>query len=337
MRVVQSLNQALHDVMADDERVLFVGEDILDPYGGAFKVAAGLSTRFPERVITTPISEAGIVGLATGLTLRGYRPVVEIMFGDFLTLCTDQIVNHLAKFRWMYQLEEPLSLVIRTPMGGRRGYGPTHSQSLERLFLGVPGISVVAISPLGDPGQMLKTAVCESPEPVLFLENKASYAREVVPLRDDALNGWAVDSLPGLYPTTRIRTGNPADVTIATYGGMVPHVLEAAKRLLQDEELSCEILVYHQLWPADWAPLQESARRTGRAVLVEEGTGPWGWGAEAAAQLAGLGLEAPVQRVAADSMPIAASRALEDEILPQTHDIVTAVLRSVDEELAVKL
>ena len=142
--VLDSLNQALHGLMDGDVRVVVLGEDILDPYGGAFKVTRGLSSRFPERVFTTPISEAAIVGLASGLSLRGLRPIAEIMFGDFLLLAGDQLVNHAAKFRWMYNDGVRVPMVIRTPMGGRRGYGPTHSQSIEKHFMGVPGLWVVA-------------------------------------------------------------------------------------------------------------------------------------------------------------------------------------------------
>jgi len=139
--VLQSLNKALHDAMSTDDKVVLLGEDILDPYGGAFKVTQGLSTAFPDRVIPTPISEAGIVGIAAGMALRGLRPIVEIMFGDFLTLIADQVINHIVKFKWMYNDQVSVPVVIRTPMGGRRGYGPTHSQTLEKLFLGVPGLT----------------------------------------------------------------------------------------------------------------------------------------------------------------------------------------------------
>ena len=142
--VLDSLNQSLHQLLDADQRVVVLGEDILDPYGGAFKVTRGLSSRFPGRVLTTPISEAAIVGLASGLALRGLRPIAEIMFGDFLFLAGDQLVNHAAKFRWMYNDEVRVPLVIRAPMGGRRGYGPTHSQSIEKHFMGVPGLWVVA-------------------------------------------------------------------------------------------------------------------------------------------------------------------------------------------------
>ena len=132
--------------MTADERVILMGEDILDPYGGAFKVTRGLSSAFPDRVLAAPISEAGMVGAAAGMALRGLRPGVEIMFGDFLTLAADQLINHIAKFRWMYNDQVRVPLVVRTPMGGRRGYGPTHSQTLEKLFLGIPGLTVLAPS-----------------------------------------------------------------------------------------------------------------------------------------------------------------------------------------------
>ena len=169
--VLESLSAALHQAMENDARIYVLGEDILDPYGGAFKVTRGLSTKFPERVLTTPISEAAIVGVANGMALRGLRPVAEIMFGDFVTLIADQLVNHAAKFRWMYNNNVHVPIVVRAPMGGRRGYGPTHSQSLEKMFLGIPGLKVVAPNTLGDPGRLLEAAIADD-DPVLFVEHK---------------------------------------------------------------------------------------------------------------------------------------------------------------------
>src|SRR5205085_11096442 len=124
--VLNSLTHALRSLLQEDPRVMVLGEDLLDPYGGAFKVTKGLSTAFPERVFTTPISESGFVGLAAGMAMRGLRPVVEIMFGDFLMLAADQLLNYISKCRWMYNEQATVPMVIRTPMGGRRGYGPTH-------------------------------------------------------------------------------------------------------------------------------------------------------------------------------------------------------------------
>jgi pyruvate/2-oxoglutarate/acetoin dehydrogenase E1 component len=136
--VLDSINAGLLAALGDDPAVLLLGEDILDPYGGAFKATRGCSTAYPDRVITTPISEAGLAGLCAGLALRGQRPVLEIMFGDFCTLLADQLINHISKFRWMYNNTVKVPLVIRAPMGGRRGYGPTHSQTLEKIYLGYP-------------------------------------------------------------------------------------------------------------------------------------------------------------------------------------------------------
>jgi len=173
--VLQALNEAMHEAMARDDRVLFLGEDILDPYGGAFKVAKGLSTRFPDRVLTTPISEAAITGIAAGLALRGMRPVVEIMFGDFLSLAFDQLLNHACKYRWMYNSQVRVPMVVRTPMGGRRGYGPTHSQCTEKHFVGMPGLRVVAPNSLCDPKRLLLRAILSDDEPTLFVEHKLLY------------------------------------------------------------------------------------------------------------------------------------------------------------------
>ena len=143
----------------------------------------GLSDAFPDQVVTTPISEAGIVGLGIGLALRGFRPVVEIMFGDFITLAADQLINHAAKFRWMYNDQVRVPLVIRTPMGGGRGYGPTHSQSLEKIFLGIPGLQVLAPSAFGDPGDLLYAAVINSNDPVIFIEHKLLYQLQLTGIR----------------------------------------------------------------------------------------------------------------------------------------------------------
>ena len=173
--VLESLNLALHEAMKADERVYVIGEDILDPYGGAFKVTAGLSSNYPQRVLSTPVSEAGIIGLAIGMALRGLLPVIEIMFGDFLLLAADQIMNSLVKFPWMYGKEVATPLVIRTPMGGRRGYGPTHSQTLEKHFLGIPGLRILAPTSFGNPGELLRDAILNDELPVLFIENKLQY------------------------------------------------------------------------------------------------------------------------------------------------------------------
>jgi len=334
--VLASLDRALHSMMESDPRVVVLGEDVLDPYGGAFKVTRGLSTRFPDRVFSTPISEAAIVGVATGMAMRGSRPIVEIMFGDFLTLAADQLINHAAKFRWMYNEKVRVPLVVRAPMGGRRGYGPTHSQCLEKHFFGVPGLWVVAPHVLGDPGALLRQATLECEDPVLFVENKTCYGR---PLRSGVAGMVAEtrtdDTSP--FPTTYLhhqgRGINP-DGVICCYGGMTPLCLEALQHLRAQEGLRIDLAVFTQLSPVPATHIRWILERWRPTVWVyaEESSVMAGWSAEMVAQIEELrtgSLETFLirhQRVGADNVPVAASRELEWQILPQVGDIVQQVL-----------
>lgn len=329
-RVVHDLNGSLHDLMEERDDVLVLGEDVLDPYGGAFKVTRGLSDRFPDRIITTPISEAGIVGVGIGLAMRGYRPIVEIMFGDFVTLIADQLINHASKFVSMYGEKEALPVVVRTPMGGRRGYGPTHSQTLERLFMGVPGLEVVAVSNAYPPGRLLRDVVETINNPVLFVENKILYTKKMWGEGFESRSGMHLDLVSEDLPTARIRHGTSPDVTLVTYGGMVPEVVEAADHLREVEGLKCEIIVPHRISPLDLGSVIESVRYTRRLVVVEEGVAEWGWGAEVVSEIGRVALEAPPQRVGAARRPIPANRELEKEVLPQAEDVVDAAVRTVD-------
>jgi len=352
--VLESLNAALHRAMLQDERVVIIGEDILDPYGGAFKVSHGLSSSFPERVLGSPISEAGIVGVAAGMALRGLRPVVEIMFGDFVTLAADQLVNHIAKFRWMYNDQVRVPLVIRTPMGGRRGYGPTHSQTLEKLFLGVPGLKVIA--PCGiqvlnsksaegklsgrqvDAGELLLTAIADD-DPVIFIENKLLYLSrlqtpETLPDFEISLLLQSPNhpdaQLPS-YPTYKLNImGAPPPVlTLAAYGYTAELAREAALQLAYEYEIFTELIIPTQLAPFQ-APMQAilaSGERTQRLLVAEEGTISLGWGAEilaCAAEAFGPRLKS-ARRVASKDTPTPASTVLEKSALPDVGDIVRNV------------
>lgn len=325
--VLTALNAGLHDAMAADDLVHLLGEDIVDPYGGAFKVTAGVSTTYPDRTHTTPVSEAGIVGVATGMALRGLRPVVEVMFGDFTTLIVDQVVNGAAKFTTMFGEPVPVPVVIRTPMGGRRGYGPTHSQSLEKLFLGVPGLRVLAVSAVVDPYALLRAAIADD-GPVLFVENKALYT---VPLYDTAadaeveveMHGHVVDA-PSC--SLRVAGGATPTLTIAAHGHMAELAREALGRLAYEHEVFAELVVVSQLAPCDTVAVAASVARTGRLVVAEEATAAAGWGAEVVARVAESapgGLHA-VRRVAAASTPIPASSRLEARALPGVDAIVAA-------------
>jgi 2-oxoisovalerate dehydrogenase E1 component len=330
--VVQSLNQAHHDLMEQHDNVLLIGEDLLDPYGGAFKVSRGLSTRFPDRVRSTPISESAIVGLGGGMSLRGYRPICEIMFGDFLTLAADQIINHLAKFHWMYNEQVETPIVVRAPVGGRRGYGPTHSQCIEKIFFGVPGLVLVAVSMRHDPGELLKRAVADD-RPLLFIEQKLLYGKR---LKCEPPPGLVLDDSGEQdepYPTGVWRPdGEAGDVTIVTYGEMTEIAEEAMTRLFDEDELLSEYVVMAQLAPLRIDAILASVRRTGRLVVVEEGTEPWGFGAEVLARVSEeLGREVQgCARVAGRHIPIPNARPMEDAMLPDAERVVAAVRRVLD-------
>ncbi len=346
--VLESLNSALRLALMSDPRVYILGEDIIDPYGGAFKVTQGLSTDFPDRLIPMPVSEAAMVGLAGGLALRGLLPVVEIMFGDFITLAADQLINHLAKFRFMYGDQVEVPVVIRTPMGGRRSYGPTHSQSLEKLFMGIPGLTVLAPNPFSDPGDLLLNAIFNHPEPVLFVENKLLYS---LPLQDgendqDFTFGFlpmqprtGIDGdkdinpskNPALWCSLTIRSAPPPELTIVAYGYMAWLAAQAVRELAYEHEVFCELLVPAQLAPFEIQPILTSIGKTGRILVLEEGTYTLGWGAEVLA----LGAEKiekgsyRARRLAARDSHIPASKPLEAWVLPDVSDIIKNALEMV--------
>jgi pyruvate/2-oxoglutarate/acetoin dehydrogenase E1 component len=323
--VLDRLNYALWHALETDERVYVIGEDLLDPYGGAFKVTRGLSTKFPERILTTPISEAAIIGIASGMAMRGLRPVVEIMFGDFFTLIADQLINHAAKFRWMYNDTVQVPIVVRTPMGGRRGYGPTHSQSLEKIFLGVPGIKVIAPNTLGDPAALLSAAIADD-DPVLFIEHKLLYTRPLQDIGKGDLTDFQVEQTDGAFPIFTLRPAEDAQLNIACYGYNFELARAAALELLMEHEIFAEITLFSQLSPFNLEPLLSSLIKTRNLVTIEEGTLSLGWGAEVVARAVERIEKLRVQRVAALDFPVANAKSLEEAILPSVQDIVDATL-----------
>jgi len=330
--VLDALNEALHEAMERDDRVVLLGEDILDPYGGAFKVAKGLSTRFPDRVMTTPVSEAAIIGVASGLALRGLRPVAEIMFGDFLGLACDQLLNHACKYRFMYNDQVRVPMVVRTPMGGRRGYGPTHSQSIEKHFLGMPGLRVVAPNSLSDAKQLLLDCIFASEDPTLFVEHKLLYATQLKRATD--LPHLGVTATSGRFPTVTVEVAGATgpSVTVATYGYMAELALEALWRLALDQEVFIEVVIPTLIHPLDWATLFASLRRTRRLVTVEEGGVSFGWGSEVVSKTAEVGQFA-AKRVGAQDTCIPSSKILEDIVLPCVQDVCDAVLQVLEREM----
>lgn len=321
--VRKALNESLIACLQESPDVYIIGEDILDPYGGAFKVADGLSTQFPGRVITTPVSEAGIVGVGIGMALRGLRPVVEIMFGDFITLAADQLINHAAKIRWMGGDVTQIPLVVRTPMGGGRGYGPTHSQSLEKHFLGAPGLRVVAVSALDDPGALLRNAVLEDDDPILFVEHKLLYPSVILPV--NGTGEFDIVRRGCGFPEYHIQLqGSPKpSLTLVAYGYMADLAREAMRRLAYEKEIFCELIVPTQISPFELQFVSEHASQTKRVLIIEEGTRTMGWGAEVSARLHETMLSSlRVGRVGALDTPIPAAIRLEAAVLPSVEKIM---------------
>jgi 2-oxoisovalerate dehydrogenase E1 component len=322
--VRRQLNSALRDLLQDDPRVVLLGEDLHDPYGGAFKVTAGLSTDYPDRVISTPISEAAIVGTGIGLALGGYRPVVEIMFADFITLAMDQIFNHAVKFPGMFP-DTDVSLVVRTPSGGGRGYGPTHSQSPENLMAAVPGLTVLAPSHRHPVGAMLKRAVLQWPNPTVFFEHKLLYAELAAQGPYRPLASHPADAGSDLFPTM-IRGAESPDLTIVAYGGMLP-LIEGVADELATEELSVAIVAPALLNPLPRHQLREYLFGCEAILVVEEGYSEMGFGCAVGAVLLEHGYRGRFARVAPPPVPIPAARSLEPAILPDRRRILDSALK----------
>lgn len=330
-RSVALIRQSLERALEKDERVVIIGEDIESPYGGAFKATQGLSHRFPGRVRNTPISESLIVGMGNGLALAGRVPVCEIMFGDFITLAADQLINHASKFRFMYNDQVSIPLIVRTPMGGRRGYGPTHSQSLEKHFLGLPDLQVLATNHRLDPGALYDRLLASIEQPTLVIENKVLYGQRVEAEMPD---GFALEFSSERFPTVRIRPEGVPDVTIVCYGEMLREVEDAIIRAFDEHEIICEVICPARLSPLNLAPILASVTRSHRLLVAEEGIGCAGFGSEVLARLmeADVSVCRRVKRLASPEYPIPACAPLEREMLPHARSIRTAIRELMTDE-----
>jgi acetoin:2,6-dichlorophenolindophenol oxidoreductase subunit beta len=311
---VEAINRTLAHAMREDERVIVLGEDVAE--GGPYLVTTGLADEFGrERVRNTPISEGAVCGVAVGAAQSGLKPVVEIMFIDFITLALDQLVNQAAKAHFMSGGQLSVPLVLRTQGGSGQRNGAQHSQSLEAWLTHVPGLKVVMPSGAADAAGLLRSAIAD-PNPVVFVENKSLYfRREPVP--------EPVQDIP-LGRAKTLRSGR--DVTIVALSRMVGDALEAAERLARDG-VEAEVIDPRTLVPLDLDALARSVTGTGRAVVAHEAVAAGGFGAELAAQLQAAAfdyLEAPIQRVGAPYTPVPVSPALEDAYRPDADDIVRA-------------
>ncbi|MDQ8180929.1 thiamine pyrophosphate-dependent enzyme [Pelagicoccus sp. SDUM812005] len=321
-RQVSRLNAFFKETMRKDPKTVFIGEDVLSPYGGAFKVAKDLSIDFPDRTFSTPISEAAITGIGNGLALSGFKPYVEIMFGDFMLLALDQIVNHASKYYHIYNKQTTCPIVIRTPMGGRRGYGPTHSQSLEKFLVGIDNVTVVALNSLLDPS-LLYNSVHEEKHPVVVIENKTDYGKRLTPKK---ITNYRIHRNQKKYPTIRIApVRSKPTLTIVTYGGSSEFAIDGIRPIFDKLDMKAELLIVTRLHPLDLEEILESAEQTGRLLVIEEGSAFSGIGSEilsSACERASIPLHC--QRVASLPVPIPSPKRLEEQTLPNVKSIIEA-------------
>lgn len=311
-----AINEALREEMERDPTVCIFGEDV-GRYGGPFQVTRGLYERFGEwRVRDTPISEEGFTGMAVGAAMTGLRPVVEIMYNDFVTLAMDQIINQAAKARYMFGGKARVPMVIRTQGGAGRGNAAQHSQSLEMWFVHIPGLIVIQPSTPYDAKGLLKSAI-RNDNPVIFIEHKLLYVTTgPVPEEEYLIPIGAADIK---------RAGD--DVTIVATSRMVHFALQAAGEL-EKEGIQAEVIDPRTLKPLDIETIVRSVKKTGRLVVVNEGHLTGGFTAEVAARVqreAFDWLDAPIMQVATEDVPIPYNRQLEWEAMPSVADIVNAI------------
>ncbi len=314
----QAIKEALIEEMERDPNVILLGEDI-GVYGGVFKVTAGLLDQFgPERVIETPISEAGFVGAAIGLAMTGKRPMAEVMFMDFAWVASDQIFNQAAKIHYMSGGRASVPMVIRTQQGGGRGNAAQHSQSLETIFTHMPGVKVAIPSTPYDVKGMLKSALRDD-NPVVVIEHKLLYnTKGPVPVEDYTV------------PLGKAAIRRPGDqVTLVSLSRTMLLAQEAAE-LAAEEGIDVEVIDLRSTVPLDIDTVIKSVKKTNRLVVAHESHRRLGIGAEIAALVQELAfdyLDAPIERVGAMDIPIPYSQVLEDEMLPSTNDILDALRR----------
>jgi pyruvate/2-oxoglutarate/acetoin dehydrogenase E1 component len=316
----EALNEALREEMKRDPNVFLMGEEV-GFYQGAFKVSKGLLDEFgPMRVVDTPITEGGFTGVGIGASMAGLRPVIEMMTFNFALLALDQIINNAVKIRYMSNGQFKIPIVIRGPGGPSRQLGAQHSQSLESLFAHVAGLTVIVPATGKDAKGLLKSAIRQD-NPVVFIEGQELYS-----LRGPVPDGEFTIPI-GVAEIKR----EGSDVTLIGWSKMLHLALEAADALAVDG-IEAEVVDLRTLKPLDMNTVRESVRKTGRAVIVEEGWRFCGVGAEVASQIHGLefaALDAPVERVTGYDVPMPYSKNLETAALPTRERIVAAVKKAM--------
>ncbi len=329
LSIAESLRKAIADEMARDGKVFCIGEDIGIPggFGGAFTVTLGLEKNFRERMIDTPISEIGIFGYACGAAMMGMRPIADVQYGDFLFCAMDQIINQIAKLRYMSGGKIKVPVVMRAPVGVT-GRGAQHSQSLEPYFLSCPGLKIVAPATAYDACGLLKAAVRDD-DPVLIFEHKLLYGSKGP--RQESGTIYASGEVPDDDYIVPIGEGiirrEGKDVTIVA-SLLMMHFSVMAASILEKEGISCEVIDPRTIWPLDINLIVNSVKKTGRIAIVEESPKQGGIGAEIAAQVCERVMDyliAPVTRIAAPNTPAPFSPVLEKFYVPQPERIANTI------------
>ena len=310
----ESIRSTLSEILENDSKAILIGEDI-GIYGGAFGVTRGLINKFSDRIIEPPISENSFVGVALGAAIGGYKPIVELMFSDFVTLAMDQIVNHAAKISYMYGEQLKAPMIIRLPSGGGRGYGASHSQSLESWFCHIPGLSVLYPSTPNDARGLLISATKEN-SPVIFFENKLSYDVKGEVNENEVIN---------IGKAKTIKEGK--DITIISYGRMLSIATKVSSELIKSN-ISVEIIDLRTLKPLDENLIINSVAKTGRVALLVESSPFSSVASEVISLISNkcfYNLKSPTMKFSALDTPIPSSTRLEKNIYPTAEEIVKKI------------
>jgi 2-oxoisovalerate dehydrogenase E1 component len=332
-RFGELINHYLLNLVRNDKKVIIYGEDVVDPYGGAFKITKNIESNFPKQIFSTPISEASIVGMAAGFAIEGYKPIVEIMFGDFLGLAFDQILNNLSKFHYMYNNEVNLPLVIRTPMGAGRGYGPTHSQSIEKHFFGIIGLNIFAVNPFF-PIDKIYDYAFRNKKPSLLIENKLQYGFIISDIKNSHIKNFKNKiSSENFLSSFSLSNFENDDLTILCYGSTSELAIKSAYDLFIENELNIRVVVFSKLSDLDELVIKNILADKGPIITLEESSKNFGFGSEIAAI---LNEDSELKkrkflRISSQNKIIPSSPILEKEMLISINTISANILKALNE------
>ena len=332
------INETLNDLLEQNNDLILLGEDIEDKnifnpkeYGGAFKVTKDLSIKYPNQVFNTPISEAAITGISSGYVLAGGKAILEIMFGDFTTLIFDQLLQHASKFEDMYAGKIHCPLIVRTPMGGRRGYGPTHSQSLEKFFLGIPNLSVIALNHRISPRYVYDTLISSFNNPCLVIENKILYTVENSKSKLAGYNysfNKKSDTMPNLMISPK---DYPSELTVLCYGGSLIEIEKVAEKLCIEDEVFVDIICPTIISEIFINEIIASLQITKKLLIVEEGNNFASWSSEVIAKISEKQLNSSITRISNNEI-IPSSFDAELNTLPSVNKIYKTALNIIDND-----